>query len=106
MAFKPIRKNSVKDTIKSFLLGGYIIRADHRDETPLEVIDRKYIGRMPNSPNIGQFEDVVTRIHCSHDNLYSVVKELENEDYSMSRVFCACSGCCQYTTYAYSVDGE
>jgi len=106
MAFTPIKKNSIKETIKNYLLNGYIIRDDGRDETPLEVIDRKYIKQMPSASNIGQaYCEIVENIRCSHSNLYEVLHELK-EEYSLRRVSCACSGCCQYATYANYIDGE
>lgn len=104
MAFKPISKSDTLAKIKNYLLEGFILRVDSRDETPIEVIDRAYIKQVPNMPNIGQFSGTLTEsINCSHELLHGIVKELK-EDYSVRRVWCSFSGCCQYSTYAYYID--
>ena len=70
MAFTPTKKTSVKDTIKNYLLKGYIIRRDFRDETPLEVMVRDLVKYLPTMHNIGQDKDaVMDRVYCSHNLL-------------------------------------
>lgn len=101
--FKPISKSETIAKIKSYLLDGFIIREDGRDETPLEVISREYVKNAPIMHNIGQEGRVLEEIDCSHELLYSVLDELE-EDYSVRRVHCSGSGCGQYATYANYID--
>ena len=104
MAFKPISKSDTKEKIKNYLMEGFIIRVDGRDETPLEVISREHLKRLPHTSNIGQCEvEVVEKIQCSHKLLYEVKAEL-SDDYSISCVSCSYSGCCQYATYGYYLD--
>lgn len=104
MAFKPTPKKNYEDKIRKYLLEGYIIRADARDETPLEVLDRKEIPNLRYMSNIGQCNaPLVEEIGCSHDVLFKVIEELE-KDYSVRGVSCTHSGCCQYSTHAYYLD--
>lgn len=104
MAFTPKKKDSIKETIKNHLLNGNIIRYDCRDETPLEVISRDCINILSRMHNIGQEAGVLLEnISCSHSNLHEVVEELK-ADYSVRKVSCGCSGCCQYSTYGVYLD--
>ena len=106
MAFTPTKKSDVSKTIKNYLLNGYIVRYDGRDETPLEVMDRFFKPYLRSMHNIGQEKgNVLDEIHCGHKILHDVIDELR-KDYSVSKVFCASSGCCQYATYGYYIDGE
>lgn len=106
MEFKPTKKGSFSNVIKEHLLNGDIIRYDFRDEKPLEVLLRtpsniKYLGSMHN---IGMERDkVVEEIYCSHDVLHEVVAEL-SKTYSVRKVWCGYSGCCQYSTYGVYLD--
>lgn len=104
MAFTPKKKDSIKETIKNHLLNGNIIRYDMRDETPLEVIGRDCINSLSRMHNIGQeFGIVIENICCSHSNLHEVINELSAE-YSVRKVSCGYSGCCQYSTYGVYLD--
>ena len=104
--FTPKNKNSFAETIKKHLMEGDIIRYDFRDETPLEVMIREAVQKLPRMHNIGQEkEGVYKKIYCSHDILHEVVREL-SKTYSIRDVRCAYSGCCQYSTYGYYIDGE
>lgn len=106
MAFKPTHKDNYESKIENYLLNGYIIRYDMRGDTPLEVVGREHKGRIKNTSNIGQFNgEIIENIYCSHDMLYNVVNRLEKV-YSLRKVSCEFSGCCQYSTYAYYIDGE
>ena len=103
--FTPVKKSTLKEEIKKHLLAGDIIRCDSRDETPLEVMPRERVPYLPSMGNIGHERTVIKNIQCSHDLLHETVCELE-EEYSVSKVFCACSGCCQYAVHAYYIDGD
>lgn len=104
--FTPKSKNSFAETIKKHLMEGDIIRYDFRDETPLEVMTREVVNKLPHMHNIGQEDSCVfKKIHCSHDILHEVVSEL-SKTYSIRKVSCGYSGCCQYSTYGYYIDGE
>ena len=104
--FTPKKKNSFADEIRNYLLEGYIIRRDYRDETPLEVIGRGRIPNLPTMRNIGSEDDIVEqRIHCSHTLFDEVIDELSKE-YSVREIWCSWSGACQYSTYGYYIDGE
>ena len=106
MAFKPKSKSSFKKVIKKHLLDGDIIRYDFRDEKPIEVMVRDAIGKLPYMHNIGMEDNaVIETIFCDHDIVHEVVNELST-DYSISKIHCAYSGCCQYTTYGIYIDGE
>ena len=106
MAFIPKSKDTLESKIKNYLMNGFVLRCDGRDETPIEVLDRSIIKQLPMMGNIGQLRGgVLENIVCSHSILYSVLKEL-HKDYSVKQVFCACSGCCQYSTWGYYLDGE
>ena len=102
--FVPKKKASFEKELEELLLEGKIIRYCCDDAKPLEIVGREHIGRMPDTGNIGQEEDIVEKkIHCSWRVLVSVVSSLERE-YSVRRVRCSNSGCCQYATCAYYVD--
>lgn len=103
MAFTPKTKDSYKNEIKNYLLEGYALRRDARDETPIEVLPRETIEYLSSMGNIGSEKSVVAKIKCSHSVLSDVVNELR-EEYSVRKVWCSFSGCCQYSTYAYYVD--
>lgn len=104
MAFKPISKSDTLAKIKNYFMNGFILRVDSRDETPIEVIDRTYTKQVANMHNIGQEKHIVLEeINCSHELLHDIVKELK-KDYSVRKVWCSYSGCCQYSTYAYYID--
>lgn len=104
--FTPKNKSSFAETIKKHLMEGDIIRYDCRDETPLEVMIREVVNELPNMRNIGQEESYVfKKIYCSHDILHKVVGDL-SKTYSVRKVCCGYSGCCQYSTYGYYIDGE
>lgn len=104
MEFTPKKKDSIKETIKKHLLNGNIIRYDFRDEQPLEVISRDCINDLPRMHNIGQEAGVLLEnIYCSHNNLHEAITELSVE-YSVRKVSCGYSGCCQYSTYGVYLD--
>jgi hypothetical protein len=104
MAFTPKSKTSFKETIKIHFLNGDVLRADFRDETPIEVMDRKHALNLSSMSNICQEGDKVSRkIFCDHHILHEVMDELR-KDYSVREVRCQCSGCCQYATYGYYLD--
>ena len=109
MAFTPKKKNNIETTIKDYLLKGYIIRYDMRDETPREVMSRSAIESLPHMGNIGDRyyspRYTMSEIRCSHDLLHNIVDDLKKE-YSVRKVFCASCGCCQYSTYGVYLDGE
>lgn len=104
MAFTPKTKTSVKEAIKKHLLEGDIIRRDFRDEKPIEVMVREAVSKLPTMHNIGMEKDAVFKtIYCDHNILDEVVEEL-SKDYSVRKVWCQYSGCCQYATYGYYLD--
>lgn len=103
--FTPKKKSSFEDKIRNYLLEGYIIRYDMRDETPLEVMGREHLERLARMHNIGQEQGVIDEIFCAHSVLYKVKKKLE-ADYSVREVSCGYSGCCQYNTLGVFLDGE
>ena len=113
MNFTPQNKNDVRTKISNYLLNGFIIRYDFRDEQPIEVLYRKHIKDLPHLGNIGSYAyhgfhreySVAEEIFCDHEILHGIVKELR-EKYSVCNVSCGCSGCCQYSTYGYYLDGE
>ena len=113
MNFTPQKKDDVRKKISDYLLNGFIIRYDFRDEQPLEVLDRKHVKVLSHLGNIGSYAyttfhweySVVEEIFCNHEILHEIVKELR-EKYSVRNVWCEGSGCCQYSTYAYYLDGE
>ena len=83
---------------------GYIIRFDGIDEHPIEVISRDYTYKLPSMGNINQeYKHIKCTLDCSHTNAENVLKELEKE-YSLRKVHCGCSGCCQYATFGYYLD--
>ena len=82
MTFVPKSKNSFKEKIREYIMNGYIIRYDFREEKPIEVIEN---------------------IFCSHNIVHELVKELE-QDYSVRIIRCRYSGCCQYCTYGVYLD--
>lgn len=105
MAFTPSKKNSFKDKFKNYLLKGYVIRYDCIGDHPLEVFPREFKDELSRMGNIGNHKGFVELIHCSHSNLHEAVEELEKE-YSVTKISCAYSGCCQHSTYGYYLDGE
>ena len=106
MAFKPTNKSSIKDKIRKYLLNGYVIRYDFREEKPIEVMIRDAVPYLSRMHNIGMEKDgVVENIYCDHDILHNIVSELK-ADYSVRKVWCGYSGCCQYSTYGIYIDGE
>ena len=106
MAFKPKSKTSFKEQIKNALMRGDIVRRDFRDDQPIELMVRDAVRALPSMRNIGYQNDAVyDRLYCDHDIVDEVIDEL-SKDYSIRKVHCAFSGCCQYTTYGYYIDGE
>lgn len=105
MDFKPKAKADYNKIIEHYLMNGYIIRYDFRDETPLEVMERDLAPRLHSMHNIGQENAVWDRLSCSHDIIHEVCDKLSKE-YSVRKVRCSFSGCCQYTTYGVYLDGE
>ena len=105
MAFVPKKKTSVKDTIKNYLMQGFIARADSRDEKPIEIMGREKIGSLSTMRNIGLEQDVMHNITCDRDTFREVIDELK-EEYSVLEVSCGGSGCCQYHTNGYYIEGE
>ena len=104
MAFKPKSKASFKEKIKNALLRGDIVRRDFRDEQPIELMFREAARNLPTMRNIGyQDEAVYEKVYCDHNIVNEVIDEL-SKDYSVRKVHCAYSGCCQYTTYGYYID--
>ena len=104
--FKPTKKNSFKETIKDYLLKGYVLRYDSQGENPLEVLSRDCVKGLSTMGNIGNPKGyLVKNLFCAHSNLYEVMDELEAE-YSVNKVSCTHSGCCQYATYGVYLDGE
>lgn len=102
--FTPKKKGDIESLIEKNLLNGYIIRFDFRDETPLEVMDREFVKELSTMHNIGrEIDKVHESIHCSHSLLHDIVKRL-SEQYSVRKVWCSYSGCCQYSTYGYYLD--
>ena len=106
MAFTPKTKDSIENKIKNALLDGYVVRYDFRDEEPIEIMVRECIPSLPTMRNIG-LEDkaLIEKVYCSHDIIKRVFTEL-SQSYSVRKVWCGCSGCCQYSTYGIYVDGE
>ena len=85
---------------------GDIVRYDFRDEKPIELMVRDAIRNLPTMHNIGMEQSAVYEsIYCDHDIVHEVMEEL-SKDYSVRKVHCAYSGCCQYTTYGIYIDGE
>jgi len=106
MEFKPKAKKSFESIIKEELLKGNIIRYDARDEKPIEVMGRVHIKDLSTMHNIGmEKERVEMEIFCSHDIANKVVAELA-KTYSVRKVWCSYSGCCQYSTWGIYLDGE
>ena len=105
MAFVPKRKTSVKDSIKNYLLQGFIARADSRDEKPVEIMGRDKIGSLSTMRNIGLEEGVLHNITCDRDTFREVIDELK-EEYSVLAVRCESSGCGQYHTNGYYIEEE
>lgn len=104
MAFTPKSKDTFKSTIKNYLLNGNIIRYDFRDEKPIEVMARDAISFLHNMHNIGMERNlVVEEIYCDHNILHEVMDELST-NYSVRKIRCEWSGCCQYTTYGVYLD--
>ena len=104
--FKPFKKLDFKADIKAKLLNGSILRCDSRDEKPIEAIRREHIKKVPTMKNIGmEIASVYDEIHCSHKILFEVIDELSNQ-YSVRKTLCSGSGACEYSTYAYYLDGE
>lgn len=104
MAFTPTKKDSFESKIKNYLMDGYVIRCDGRDDKPIEVMVREVIKNLNTMRNIGLEENgIVEKIYCSHEIFYKVVKELEQE-YSVRKIGCGGSGCCQYYTKGYYLD--
>ena len=101
--FTPTKKNSFKEKIKKYLLEGNIIRYDCIGDHPLEVFPRSFKNRLRNMGNIGQEKGCIESLNCAHSNLHEVVDELSTE-YSVCKVSCQFSGCCQYSTYGYYLD--
>ena len=105
MAFVPKRKTSVKDSIKNYLMQGFIARADSRDEKPIEIMGREKIGSLSTMRNIGLEEGVLHNITCDRSTFREVIDELK-EEYSVLSVSCGSSGYCQYRTDGYYIEGE
>lgn len=106
MAFKPTNKSSIEGRILNYLLKGYVIRYDFREDKPIEVMLRDAVPYLSRMHNIGMEEDgVVDKIFCDHDILHTIVSELK-ADYSVRKVWCSHSGCCQYSTYGIYIDGK
>lgn len=104
MAFVPTSKASFKKKIKDALMNGDIVRRDFRDEQPIELMFREASRSLPTMRNIGyQDEAVYEKVYCDHNIVDEVIDEL-SKDYSVRKVHCAFSGCCQYTTYGYYID--
>lgn len=103
MGFTPKAKDGLKSTIKSHLLNGKIIRYDFRDEKPIEVMDRTFIRNISTMRNIGLEDCVEESIYCDHDIVHEVMDEL-SANYSVRKIRCGGSGCCQYTTYGAFLD--
>lgn len=104
--FTPKKKSGFISKIKNYLLQGYIIRVDGKDDSPLEVIGRDSEGYLPSMGNIGQLWSevkLIEELNCAHSNLYEVVDELK-QVYSVRKVRCKGSGCCQYATHGYYLD--
>ena len=104
--FTPKKKSGFISKIKNYLLQGYIIRVDGKDDSPIEVIGRDAEKYLPSMGNIGQLWSevkLIEKINCAHSNLYEVVADLKQE-YSVRNVRCKGSGCCQYATYGYYLD--
>ena len=76
---------------------------DGRDEQPIEVFVRDAIKNLSTMRNIGLVQGVCDKIYCSHDIMREVCNELA-ETYSIRKVWCSWSGCCQYSTYGYYID--
>lgn len=100
--FKPISKKDTIAKIKNYLLAGYILRNDARGESPIEVVSRELIDKVPTMGNIGTVP-TIEKINCSRYLLFDAIVELE-KDYSIRKVSCSYSGCCQYATYATYID--
>ena len=104
MAFTPKTKDSFKSTIKNYLLSGYIVRYDFRDDKPIEVMARDAIKYLRSMHNIGMERNgVVEEIYCDHNIVHEVMDEL-SANYSVRKIRCEWSGCCQYTTYGVYLD--
>lgn len=111
MAFTPKKKNDIREKIREYLLNGFIVRCDGRDEEPIEVLDREHIKYLSRLGNIGSYAyhgfhwgySVTEEIFCDHKILYDIINELRN-DYSVREVWCESSGCCQYSTHGYYLD--
>lgn len=104
MAFTPTKKDNFESKIKNYLMDGYVIRCDGRDDKPIEVMVREVIKNLNTMRNIGlEKNGIVEEIYCSHEIFYKVVKELEQE-YSVRKIGCGGSGCCQYYTKGYYLD--
>ena len=104
MTFVPKSKNSFKEKIREYIMNGYIIRYDFREEKPIEIMSRDNIHNLDTMHNIGQEKDkVIENIFCSHNIVHELVKELE-QDYSVRIIRCRYSGCCQYCTYGVYLD--
>jgi hypothetical protein len=106
MAFKPKKKLDFAMQIEKYLLDGYIIRYDCRDDQPIEVIGREHIKNLAHMGNIGQESRCnPINIYCAHGILHTVADKLGKE-FSVRKVSCEYSGCCQYSTYGYYIDGD
>ena len=102
--FVPKSKKNFVNQIKGYLLDGYVIRADFREDRPLEVMPRGVVHNLRTMHNIGMEKSFVfEEIFCDHDILHELIKELK-KDYSVRSVRCEYSGCCQYSTYGYYID--
>lgn len=107
--FTPIKKNSVVAEFKAALMNGYIIRYDGYHDC-VEVLPRSLMGQMKNADNLFQHTGSLysyynspsykeKSIKISGKALWDAKKEIEDE-YSMTKVHCGGSGCCQYATWA------
>lgn len=104
MDFTPTKKDIFESKIKNYLMSGFVIRCDGRDDKPIEIMNREVIRNLNTMRNIGlEKNGIVEEIYCSHEILHNIVKELEQE-YSVRRVSCGGSGCCQYHTNGYYLD--
>lgn len=102
--FIPMKKTNYAEEIAKHLLAGDVIRADSRDEMPIEVMVRECVPTLHTMKNIGMEKNgIIKKINCSHTILHDVIENLK-KDYSVRKVLCEWSGCCQYTTYAYFLD--
>ncbi len=105
--FKP-RKNLSKE-IKQHMLSGYGIKIDGGATDKILVIPRDQFGHMEvlhkQMANLGSRTAVPGAFFLPRVNLKEIISELEGEGYTVNKKYCY-SGCCQYNTNMYYLEGE